>query len=486
MMQSIDYMRRLQITPGFRPSSKRYAPVEIPTLDPEDFHVFDISQEGTIKVNGKKMVNFMKVCRLMATRTGLPYRFNGVYYQSITDQDVLDFIVETSNRQPESTMLTRSQKSDIMSEWISTAKLEAVDMPDNFLEDGRYQGWLIPFENGIYNVERDELVPFSPFAVSTFMIHADYMPMSYHPVEEIYRKIIPDDATRDLFFTFLGYTLYSEELTPPAVVVLLGPGETGKSALLRVIRCLMGDETVADLNPYELSESFALDCIIGKRALLCSEGGARANLHADGNRIKQMAMGEEIYINRKFLGRIPFTNTAKMWFAANRMPDFGEIDDGVVRRIHVIPCREKQDPKERIYDILCAPDALAYAAFRGLKAYVSFLLSGESEFVDTPVMIPYKKDFRESDPITEFLTSRFGEELSKDELGECLLGIGVTDLYQDCVAYYMGSGRPFKSSRNDFKMAILLDYGLTTKKKDIYSMGKRTSTMVFAKKEGAQ
>ena len=480
MRQSIDFMSRMQIAPEFKPSSKRFSPVELPVLNPYDHFVFTLSQKNTLKVDPKRMVQFMKTNRLMATRTGLPYRFNGIYYQSITDQDVLDFIVETSNTQPTSVMLTRSQKADIISEWISTSKLEEVDAPDSFLEDGRYQGWLIPFENGIYNVERDELVPFSPYVVSTFMTHADYAPIDYHPVEEIYRKIIPDDATRDLFFTFLGYTLYSEELDPPAVMVLLGPGETGKSALLRVIRSLMGDETVVDLNPYELSESFALDCVMGKRAIFCSEGGARMNMHADGNRIKAMAMGEELYINRKFQGRIPFTNTAKMWFAANRMPDFGEIDDGVVRRIHIIPCREKQDPKEKIYDILCAPDALAYAAFRGLKAYVSFLLGGESEFMDTPIMVPYKTDCRESDPITEFLTSRFGEGLSRDELKECLVGISVTDLYQDCVAYYMGSGRPFKSSRNEFKGAIILDYDLTTKKKDTYDQGKRSSTMVFA------
>lgn len=478
-------MREHEIAPQFKQQEKAYYAQEVPDLNPNDFNLTDLSQRSKIRINGSRMAQFLRSNRFYSSPLGQAYRYNGMYYQAMSDDAVLDFMVQSSQRISNCEMMSRSFKADILAEWKSISRFSCIEVPDSFYEDSRYDGWLIPFENGLYNVERDELVPFSPYAVFTHQIHADYIPMDYHPIEEVYKGIIPDDATRDLFFLALGYTLYAEDLNPPSIFTLLGPGDTGKSALLMVMRQLLGSDSVVDMNPYELSESFALEALSGKMANLCTEGARKkgSKYVVDGNRIKALVMGEELYINRKFQARVPFTNSAKMWFAANKMPDFGDTSSGLVRRIHIFPCREKQDPSANIYDLLCAPDALAYAAFRGLKAYIMFLLEGDNEFHDTPCMMMYKEDFREGDSVMEFIAHEFGSLSDKERIRDQLHEKDISKLYEDYRMYMVDSGRTDIFSRKSMKETISLEFDMDFQRKKVREGLEVTTVTRFVKRE---
>ena len=482
---TVEFMREHQIMPEFQPQHKTYSAQDVPDLDPNDFNVASITQRGKIRVDGARMAQFLKMNRFYASPIGQPFRYNGMYYQAMSETEVMDFMVQSSRRISMCEMMTRSFKADIYSEWRSIAQFDCMEIPDSFYEDSRYDGWLIPFENGLYNVERDELLPFTPYVVFTHQIHADYIPMDYHPIEEVYKGIIPDDATRDLFFLALGYTLYAEDLNPPSIFTLLGPGDTGKSALLMVMRQLLGSDSVVDMNPYELSESFALEALSGKMANLCTEGARKkgSKYVVDGNRIKALVMGEELYINRKYQARVPFTNSAKMWFAANKMPDFGDTSSGLVRRIPIFPCREKQDPSANIYDLLCAPDALAYAAFRGLKAYVMFLLEGRNEFHDTPCMMMYKEDFREGDSVMEFLSHEFDGLYDKEFIRNTLHEQNITELYERYRMYMVDSGRTDILSRKSMKETISLEFDMDFQRKKVREGLDVTTITRFVKRE---
>lgn len=481
---TIDTLRRSEDSPRFREEQRSFYPQDIPVLNPHDYNVFTNTQKGTWTVDGKNLARFLKLKRYVATPDNRYYWFNGSYYQEVSETILTDEITRAVGTEPAVKMLTRNAKKDVIAEWACYSRVTDMDLPESFLTDPRYDGWLIPFENGLYNVARDELVPFTPYMFFTGLLHTDFKPLDYHPVEEIYRSIIPDDATRDMFFLALGYTLYAEDLTPPAAFVLLGPGETGKSALLRVMRCILGDDNVVDMNPYELSGEFATTELIGKRANLCTEGGKKpySKIPVDGNRIKALVAGEPLTVNRKYKDRVTFRNTAKMWFAANSMPDLGDTSSGALRRVHIFPCLEKQDPGAMIYDMLCAPDALAYAAFRGLKAYLTFLIDGKNEFYDTPFMMEFKNDMRDSDSILDFIYEKYSG-FDKEEISEELDGCIVTTLYNEYQDFVSDTGRVRAAPRKDFIEKIKLEFGMTKAKKSIrLDTLTTTSAMVFKRR----
>lgn len=481
---TIDTLRRNEDSPRFREEQRSFYPLDIPTLNPHDHNVFNLSQKGTWSVDGKGMALFLRSNRFVSTPDDRYYWFNGSYYQEVSDNDMLDAMTKAIITEPAVKMLSRTAKKDIISEWSSLSRVTDMDLPESFLTDPRYDGWLIPFENGLYNVTRDELVPFTPYMFFTGLLHTDFKPLDYHPVEEIYRSIIPDDATRDMFFLALGYTLYAEDLTPPAAFVLLGPGETGKSALLRVMRCILGDDNVVDMNPYELSGEYSTAELVGKKANLCTEGGKKpySKIPVDGNRIKALVAGEPLTVNRKYKDRVTFRNTAKMWFAANSMPDLGDTSSGALRRVHIFPCLEKQDPGAMIYDMLCAPDALAYAAFRGLKAYLTFLIDGKNEFYDTPFMMEFKNDMRDSDSILDFIYEKYSG-FDKEEISEELDGCIVTTLYNEYQDFVSDTGRVRAAPRKDFIEKIKLEFGMTKAKDNVWRAdGLRSSAMVFKRR----
>ena len=108
--------------------------------------------------------------------------------------------------------------------------------------DSDYNGNLVPFNNGLYNIDEDILLPYTEFIFQTTIFNCRYDPsIRSHPVEDIYKRIIPDEKTLNFFYEAVGYTLFHKGMNPPSVFLIYGPGNTGKSALrlLRIGNCFL-------------------------------------------------------------------------------------------------------------------------------------------------------------------------------------------------------------------------------------------------------
>jgi putative DNA primase/helicase len=138
----------------------------------------------------------------------------------------------------------------------------------------------------------------------------------------------------------VGYTL-TGDTSEQVLIFVYGPGNTGKSTLVNLIRKLVGDygchtptETLL-VKQYDNAIPADLARMAGARMVTAIE--ANFNRHLDEARIKAMTGGEPItarYMRQNFF---EFTPSHKLWLVANDRPRVRSTDTALWRRIRVLP-----------------------------------------------------------------------------------------------------------------------------------------------------
>lgn len=349
---------------------------------------------------------------------------------------------------PDRSMLDKEQKPKT---WIDI-------FPDGWDQDGN-NVW---FRNGIYNIDADSFFGHDPYLVSTIALECEYDPsIREHQVEDIYKGIIPDADTRALFFEAVGYTMFSQRLSPPSIFYLYGPGGTGKSALLNALNTALGDRNVAHMQINSLTGNFALHNLRNKLANIISETPT-ATKPETAEVLRLLSDGTPLTVDVKNKEHITFPNTAKMWYAGNGMANFGEGNSALERRLKIIPCRVVQDWGKQIYSDMVEPDAISWLVNRALRGYRAFLQRGR-KFIDSEVIRQELKAYKAVyDPLSAFLVSEYNTTGYK-ELRECLDGVFLKDIMSSYLVYCKesGIGKPMDGRqfaeriRNEFSMKTI-------------------------------
>lgn len=142
------------------------------------------------------------------------------------------------------------------------------------------------------------------------------------------------------FQQMAGYSLLDGN--PEQVMfILLGRGKNGKSVTLRVLSEVLGDYAVniaAESLMLKRNDTVRSDLarLKGARLATSAEGGEGALL--DEGVVKQLTGFEDkITVRRLYEQEFEFTPTMKIWFATNHAPKIRGTDDGIWRRIWLIP-----------------------------------------------------------------------------------------------------------------------------------------------------
>jgi len=155
------------------------------------------------------------------------------------------------------------------------------------------------------------------------------------------------------FQQMAGYSLLDGN--PEQVMfILLGRGKNGKSVTLRVLSEVLGDYAVniaAESLMVKRNDTIRSDLarLMGARLVTSAEGGEGAAL--DEGAVKQLTgFDDKITVARKYENEFEFTPSAKIWFATNHAPKIRGTDDGIWRRIWLIPfevqiAEEQRDPQ---------------------------------------------------------------------------------------------------------------------------------------------
>lgn len=452
-------------------------------MSPEAFRLFTIAEDGKCKLDKRRMVDYLGHMKIVANGSQL-YIFNNRTYESISDQDAECIIESVLDQCPNPPFMSRSTRQDIIASVKARFPVSKMEIPDDFWDDPRYQSEhpLIPFQNGLYNIDRDELEPFTPYLFITHLLGAYYYPKCQeHRVEDVYRKILPDETTRETFFELVGYSVYSEAMSPPVLVTVYGPGNTGKTALQEAVTILAGRENVSNLDIGQIGNGFYTADLTDKIINISGETGSGVSggiTKSDGELLKRLSDGQAVKVQRKYGQPFDLFNRAKLWFVTNTIPDFGDTSSGLQRRLRIIPCRVEQRWEDQIYTTMQEDSAISWLANKTLIAYLRFLKRGR-RFSQSEEMTTEAVSFTTQEPVMDFLESYCGT-LSPPLVAKFLDGRFIRDVYDEYSMFTVDSGgRPM--SMRKFSERIRNEFRLTSETiRGTQPNGKPTSIRLFS------
>jgi len=214
----------------------------------------------------------------------------------------------------------------LLKDWYSqyilnlvVAKVEADTFIDsqeffakNYVED-------VPVINGILNIFRRELKPFTPEKVFFHKLPVVYNPQANCPrIESFLDDVVAKEDDKNVFYEIGGFCLLNEYRFEKAFM-FIGGGRNGKDKTLELIKRTIGIDNCSSipLNALEL-DSFVISELFQRKANLAGE--------ISGQDLKDTAMFKAltgrslISAKRKFLHNIVFVNYAKFVFACNDLP----------------------------------------------------------------------------------------------------------------------------------------------------------------------
>ena len=133
---------------------------------------------------------------------------------------------------------------------------------------------------------------------------------------------------------------------PQKMLFMYGPGGNGKGVIVGLLRALLTDDAVATLNLKDLTVSSNLEMLVGKLAMIGSEGKAET----DNELLKTLVAWEIINVNPKYRDPFQLLPQCLVTQASNPPPHFDDDSDAMVRR--VIALEMLHQPKSPIVGLV--------------------------------------------------------------------------------------------------------------------------------------
>lgn len=197
---------------------------------------------------------------------------------------------------------------------------------------------IINMKNGLYYWREQKLYKHSPKYPSRIQVPVSHDPEAkYSKISTVLARVMePEDITK--FLEFAGYCLFRQYPIQKAFI-LLGPGRTGKSYVLDVLRRFVGDANSCSVSLTKLSnDRFAGADLHGKLLDVVNEMDAGQLLSSD--LFKQITGGsrDPVRAERKYEHGFNFINFSKLVFATNKLPKTCDDTTGFYRRFEIIRC----------------------------------------------------------------------------------------------------------------------------------------------------
>ncbi len=266
---------------------------------------------------------------------------------------------------------------------------------------------IINFQNGILNLETNELMPHSPQYISTVQIPCNYTPNAGNcPVFRSYLQTLTggDIEVGRLLWEYLGLVISNiAGHTTKQALLLVGAGDTGKSRYMELLSRLVGDENAVAIDLRGLENRFGTNEMLGKRLAGCAD---MSFMKVDELKtFKKLTGGDRIIFEAKGKDAISATYRGCLLFCSNAKPSFGgDKGDHVYSRFLGVPCTNVIPPEQRdpaIVDKMYAErEAIVSHAIEALKCFIK----RGCKFAEPQVCKAFRAEFKlENDNVLMFL-----------------------------------------------------------------------------------
>lgn len=203
-------------------------------------------------------------------------------------------------------------------------------------------GMLLNTPTGILDLREGALRPHDPEAYITKIAHVEYDPTATCPTWERFLGEIFGGDTDLINYVqrAVGYSMTASTVEQ-CVFFLHGSGSNGKSTFLSIVREMMGDYTV-NIQPETIMVKNSpgganSDIARLKSARLVTTVEPNEGARLNEGLLKQLSGEDPVTARRLYGDEFEFIPQFKLWMATNHRPLIRGTDDGIWRRIKMIP-----------------------------------------------------------------------------------------------------------------------------------------------------
>ena len=250
---------------------------------------------------------------------------------------------------------------------------------------------LVNLQNGVFNLETDELLEHDPHFRFTYQVKACYLDdpdRIFCPVfEEFCRSSLDNDPDkRQLLLEMIGY-ICSDQIAGKCAFFLQGQPNSGKSVISELVGRLFDPSLVSNVPLHQMGDRFFRAELAGKKVNIAGEIAGRTL--RDISIFKAVTGGDRIVGEYKGKDPFYFTPSCKLLFAGNTLPRTTEADTtaAFVNRLKVLLFQqsiplEKQD-KQLLSQLCREADSIVtlslHAVQRLMERNFEFTLPADSK-----------------------------------------------------------------------------------------------------------
>lgn len=221
------------------------------------------------------------------------------------------------------------------------------DLQDRFFRDGTLPEppWrLIPFDNGVYDLETGDFRDFQQNDYFTSKLGVQYnRAATCSEIDRIFHDLVPPDNVIDLY-ELVAYSMI-RAYPYQKLFFLYGCGANGKSVYANILEGMLGGHIVSHVSLQKLQSSRFSGAELYKKYLnICGELNYQQLERTE--LIKQLTGGDRISAERKFAQPFDFVNFGKLVFLTNELPPTSDMSNGFYRRIFTIEFPKVFDEKK--------------------------------------------------------------------------------------------------------------------------------------------
>lgn len=204
--------------------------------------------------------------------------------------------------------------------------------------------WLLTVENGVLDLKSAQLLPFKKEFFSTKRSMVRFDPLARCPRWEMFlQEVFSYNAELIEFIQrSVGYSL-TGDTSEQCIFLCHGSGANGKSVFLDILLRLLGefgmDSPMSTFSTKAIQSGGAAsnDLAMMRGARLVTATETNEGMRLDEALVKKLSGGDRITARKLYQDFFTFIPSFKVWFALNHKPTIRGVDNGIWRRMTLIP-----------------------------------------------------------------------------------------------------------------------------------------------------